>query len=275
MSDQSKQTDPTTDPEKWNSIGVLAVFMITLPVIIGIVIFMGPPISDEAALESTASYRSSASSAAPSAPSVSPGELVYQNTCKVCHGPDANGVVMLGKPLRNNAYIQNSDDSELFRNIADGRMPDHPLNTTGVVMPARGAQNITDAQINDVIVYLHSLQDPSQPLADMSAWVVEKTAPAVAFDGPGRDLFLAMCSACHGPNGEGMDGLGKPFTSSAFVKNSTDKEIMTMVKMGRPIWDAANTTGVDMPPKGGNPAMTDDQLSDIIAYIRSIDTLED
>jgi disulfide bond formation protein DsbB len=27
---------------------------------------------------------------------------------------------------------------------------------------------------------------------------------------------------------------------------------------------------VDMPPKGGNPALTDQQLLDIVAYIRSI-----
>jgi disulfide bond formation protein DsbB len=205
---------------------------------------------------------------------MSPGETVFQNTCKVCHGANAIGITGLGKPLRNSAYVQASDDKELFRNIAEGRFPDDPLNTTGIMMPARGAQNITDEQINDVVIYLRSIQDSSQPTADISAWIKAKPeAVEIVIDSVGRDLFVASCSACHGPNGEGMEGLGKPFTTSVFVRDSTDKEIITMVKMGRPVWDAANTTGVDMPPKGGNPAITDDELYEIIAYIRSISTL--
>ena len=31
-----------------------------------------------------------------------------------------------------------------------------------------------------------------------------------------------------------------------------------------------NTSGVEMPPKGGNPGLTDEQLTDIIAYIRTL-----
>jgi len=144
------------------------------------------------------------------------------------------------------------------------------------MMPARGAQGITDNQIIDVMGYLRSIQDPSQPLASIDAWIKPKSdTPEVVFDGPGRDLYIAMCSSCHGPSGEGMDGLGLPFTTSAFIKDSTDKEIIMLVKMGRPIWDIANTTGVDMPSKGGNPAMSDDDLNNIITYIRSISAIED
>ena len=45
---------------------------------------------------------------------------------------------------------------------------------------------------------------------------------------------------------------------------------MAFIKTGRPASDPANTTGVDMPPKGGNPAMTDQQIMDVIAYMRSL-----
>jgi disulfide bond formation protein DsbB len=34
--------------------------------------------------------------------------------------------------------------------------------------------------------------------------------------------------------------------------------------------DPLNTTGIAMPPKGGNPALTDGQIVDIVAYLRSI-----
>jgi len=86
----------------------------------------------------------------------------------------------------------------------------------------------------------------------------------------GKAQFDTVCIACHGPGGVGIEGLGKPFTTSEFLLTVSDKELLTFIKTGRPISDPANTTGVDMPPKGGNPALTDEQLTDIIAYIRTL-----
>ncbi len=260
---------PGTDPERWKAISVNVLFMITLPLIIMAVIIVGPPVSEKTEAASVVAHDAIVEP-------ISPGETVYMNTCKVCHGPDGKGIVGLGKPLVNTSYVLDSDDAELFNNIANGRMPDDPANTTGMPMPARGAQGISDEQIHDVIAYIRTLQDPSAPRTSMEAWIV--TGNAEPEEGEveivGRDLFVSACSTCHGPNGEGMEGLGKPFTTSQFVKNASDKELLTMIKMGRPVWDAANTTGVDMPPKGGNPAITDDELRDIITYIRSIDTAD-
>jgi disulfide bond formation protein DsbB len=36
------------------------------------------------------------------------------------------------------------------------------------------------------------------------------------------------------------------------------------------MWDPLNTTGIDMPGKGGNPALTDDNILAIIAYLRTL-----
>lgn len=86
----------------------------------------------------------------------------------------------------------------------------------------------------------------------------------------GEEQFNSLCIACHGPGGVGVDGLGKPFTTSEFLLTVSDEELLEFVKVGRPISDPANTTGVDMPAKGGNPALTDEQILDIIAYIRTL-----
>ena len=86
----------------------------------------------------------------------------------------------------------------------------------------------------------------------------------------GGELFATTCVACHGPKGEGVTGLGKPFTTSVFVTQESDEQLLAFIKTGRPTSDPANTTGVDMPPKGGNPALTDAQLVDIIAFIRTL-----
>ncbi len=86
----------------------------------------------------------------------------------------------------------------------------------------------------------------------------------------GKTQFDMVCIACHGPGGEGIEGLGKPFTTSEFLLTVSDQELLDFIKTGRPISHPDNTTGVDMPPKGGNPALTDEQLTDIIAYIRTL-----
>lgn len=86
----------------------------------------------------------------------------------------------------------------------------------------------------------------------------------------GKTQFDTVCIACHGPGGVGVEGLGKPFTTSEFLLTVNDQELLEFIKTGRPISDPNNTTGVDMPPKGGNPALTDEQLMDIIAYVRTL-----
>ncbi len=86
----------------------------------------------------------------------------------------------------------------------------------------------------------------------------------------GAELFAGTCAACHGPNAEGLPGLGKNLTTSEFVASQTDEQLLEFIKKGRDVTDPANTTGVAMPPSGGNPALTDEDLLNIIAYIRTL-----
>ena len=86
----------------------------------------------------------------------------------------------------------------------------------------------------------------------------------------GQVLFTSTCSACHGPAGTGIAGLGKDLTTSTFAAEKTDVELIEFIRTGRPASDPLNTTGIDMPPRGGNPALTDDDLADIVSFLRSI-----
>ena len=211
------------------------------------------------------------------------GEMTFRNTCAVCHAQDANGIPRLGKPLRNSAFVQASTDDELATYVAQGRPATAPENTTGVPMPPRGGNVLlTDERIRDVVYYLRTLQDPSVPTASLEAWIVDKAAiasaaqamsaagGAVAFDPAAHDVFISSCSSCHGADAMGLPTLGKPLKTSTFIAGHTDDELLAFVKQGRPIWDPLNTTGVDMPPKGGNPALSDDQIRLIISYLRAI-----
>jgi disulfide bond formation protein DsbB len=59
-------------------------------------------------------------------------------------------------------------------------------------------------------------------------------------------------------------------TASEFIADKSDDELIAFIKVGRDPSDPLNTTGVAMPPKGGNPALSDEDLQDIIAFIRTI-----
>ena len=111
--------------------------------------------------------------------------------------------------------------------------------------------------------------EPAQPAAQPAAQ--QPAAQPVSQGDPakGKDAF-ATCAGCHGMDATGIAGLGKDMTTSEFIKGQTDEQLLAFLKVGRPATDPLNTVGVDMPPKGGNPALSDAQLLDIIAYMRSL-----
>ena len=86
----------------------------------------------------------------------------------------------------------------------------------------------------------------------------------------GHAAFKKTCAVCHGPDAEGMPNLGKDLHANEFVKSQSDDQMTQFIIEGRPATHPDNTRGVDMPPKGGNPAVTDEQLQLIVVYMRSI-----
>lgn len=86
----------------------------------------------------------------------------------------------------------------------------------------------------------------------------------------GQTLFEHTCAACHGLDAKGIQGLGKNLTTSPYVGGKTDDDLVAFIKQGRTSADPLNTTGVAMPPKGGNPALTEDDLKALVAFLRSV-----
>ena len=85
----------------------------------------------------------------------------------------------------------------------------------------------------------------------------------------GEAHFKATCATCHGQDGHGMPKLGKDLHDNEFTQGLSDEEFVAFLKKGRPAWDPLNERGVDMPPRGGNPALTDEDLAEITAYVRT------
>lgn len=109
------------------------------------------------------------------------------------------------------------------------------------------------------------------------------TAPPAATAAPSRVAVVASgdailrgkraymsCMACHGREAGGVKNMGKDLVNSPFVVGSTDDVLVDFIKKGRMPGDPGNTTNIAMPPKGGNPALKDEQIRDIVAYLRSL-----
>jgi disulfide bond formation protein DsbB len=81
---------------------------------------------------------------------------------------------------------------------------------------------------------------------------------------------MGTCIKCHGEDATGIEGSGTNLTISEFVKDHTDAELVEYIKAGRPMNDPLNTTGIAMPPYGANPMLADQDLADVVAYLRIV-----
>jgi putative heme-binding domain-containing protein len=72
----------------------------------------------------------------------------------------------------------------------------------------------------------------------------------------GGRLYLANCTGCHGPEGNGVAGID--FSQGKFRRGTTDDELIRIIVRGIP--------GTPMPPSG----IADNQVATIVAYLRSM-----
>lgn len=86
----------------------------------------------------------------------------------------------------------------------------------------------------------------------------------------GQVVFGRLCATCHGQDANGIPKLGKGLRGNAFTASLSDAELVSFIETGRSAGDPLNETGVDMPPKGGDPSLTAEDLSDVVAYLRTL-----
>ncbi|MEZ5360834.1 MAG: c-type cytochrome [Bryobacterales bacterium] len=72
----------------------------------------------------------------------------------------------------------------------------------------------------------------------------------------GHELYLSVCSGCHGPTAEG--GRGPNLITARNARRASNEELFAMVKNGIP--------GTDMPPS----PLPDDQVWQITAFVRNL-----
>lgn len=121
-------------------------------------------------------------------------------------------------------------------------------------------------------VYLCVLRRPTD-LADLRRQFNKRPPMGIegADVGNGEAVFAQTCQACHGPAAVGVAGLGPALVANRFVSSLSDSELFEFVTMGRTANDPTNQSGLPMPPNGGNPSLTESDIADIVAFLRSLE----
>jgi len=186
---------------------------------------------------------------------VADGEALYQEHCATCHG--ANGKGGIGLPLHLEDFLRIADRDYLVRTMKHGR--------PGRVMPS--FQHIlTDEERQRIAAFIESWQQgPEMELPGVGEGDAQR----------GAKLFQERCASCHGFKGQGgsqpqeapghLAGDRKvvppALNNSGFLASASDAFIKATLMHGR--------TGTPMDPYGNGAKLSERQLDDLVAYIRS------
>jgi cytochrome c oxidase cbb3-type subunit 3 len=159
------------------------------------------------------------------------GERLFMNNCAQCHGSDARG--NKGIPnLTDNDWLHGGAPEKIRETITLGRIGN---------MPALAAAVGTADDVKNVANYVLSLSGSKHD---------------AALAAKGQEKF-AICAACHGPDGKGMQALGSPnLTDKIWLHGSGEAAVMAMVNNGK-----VN----QMPAQGGK--LTEGQIYVLASYV--------
>jgi mono/diheme cytochrome c family protein len=199
------------------------------------------------------------------------GAPLYLLHCTPCHGNEGQGVD--APPLRNSQFVQAGGDQNVAATVSDGR--------PGTEMPAWLMANggpLTDAEVGDVVAYLHTMQDvPTDAALAPDAGPPGQAASLTGDAGKGEPGFGLYCAFCHGP--EGVQGLPNPGSDdgSVPVLNPIDPEIASsdaqafVQNVDGYLEHGSQPEGSGplllMPPFGQRQMLSQQQIADLIAYV--------
>jgi cytochrome c oxidase cbb3-type subunit III len=137
------------------------------------------------------------------------GERIFLNNCAQCHGSDARGAT--GFPnLTDNDWLYGGTPEAIETSIAGGR--------NGVMPPQAAALGGAEG-VKNVVAYVRSLS--GLPHDSLNAQI-------------GKQAFMTICAACHGPDGKGNQAIGAPnLTDNVWLYGSSEAVITETVTKGR------------------------------------------
>lgn len=149
------------------------------------------------------------------------GGRLYQTYCVQCHGATAQGSRDKGYPnLTDRDWQWGGEPAQVVETITGGRI--------GMMPPYGGNPDAVggEAGARELANYVRSLSGLSHN-AELAA--------------KGKERYAAVCIACHGPDGKGMQALGAPnLTDKVWLYGSSEAKIVETITGGRtnqmPAW---------------------------------------
>lgn len=117
---------------------------------------------------------------------------------------------------------------------------------------------LTGQETRDVITFLQASN--TKTVAAGSMQVVAATSKGET----GAETYKKTCVACHSANGKGAFPGTPDFTSSGGALSKADDELIANITNGF----QSSGSPMAMPPKGGNPNLSVDDVEAVLKYIR-------
>lgn len=185
------------------------------------------------------------------------GAKLYMQNCASCHGVKGDGGI--GVPLSLASFQALVDNDFLRQTILHGRV--------GRVMPAFGY--LSNAEVDAIVSHMRGWYKGKVTL--YTSALVKGSAEH------GKPLFEQHCASCHGEAGEGGHGTGVTFSRPrnlpimppslqnpgylASAKDAMIKATLVKGREGTPMLSASKL------------GLKDAEINDIVAYVRSLETL--
>ncbi len=180
------------------------------------------------------------------------GQGLYAKNCAVCHGDLGEGGVSpvnpgdIIAPISTAEYLKTRDDFTLRSVIAQGQ-PNFGMSPFG---SAFGGP-LEDDEIDAIVAYIRSWEE--NPPVEQPPEIAATTVPLL-----GSDIYLEICSQCHGLNGEGA--IGPSLSSPEFQNTFSDQEIFDIINMGH-----SATSMI-----GWGEILSSDQIQQLVEHIRTL-----
>lgn len=131
--------------------------------------------------------------------------------------------------------------------------------TTAFHMRVRAG--LTGQKTRDILTFLQESNNPPRPIKAS----IKNSATENVSSLTGKDVYEQTCVACHGKDGKGTVPGAPDFTSSEGVLSQSDEILMKHISEGF----KSKNSPMAMPARGGNPLLTESDLSNVINYMKS------
>ena len=196
--------------------------------------------------------------------------VLFEENCSMCHGEDGRGGIeegATGLPINLQSFLTIAPKDYIIKTILHGR-------------PTRGmpdfAEDLTKEEVSSLATFIKSWQ--YQPSKKIAKGVVRGDPKK------GKEWYRGICANCHGIRGEGapyqesggtvlvsFNSFSAPaLADPGFLKSASDgfiKAALIYGRMGTPMTSF-------LKGNQGTVELTETDINDIVAYIRSMPVLK-